>query len=256
MNQDIFTAQIIGVFLAETVKNIAKGSANIVYENFHLFFDNEITALSLSDSINAGEITKRLELQPQILEKVQRKLMSHPTLAEEISKVIKEETGQSFTTINISSRNQKGGQTAHTIINNSLPIQPLRKVKIDINHFLEKCFDELEMYRLEIVMTNESEKPISNYRFEIGIPRAFLNDSTIINFENLDKRTEEYRFFRVTSENYKNQPLYFDDKRIIFSPNYYYTGILSYSEILKCKVYIDDKMIKDIEKPMRELVNR
>lgn len=85
---DTFTAQIIGVFLAETAKNVAKGSANLVYNNFNSIFHSEIIALDLNDSIDAEEITRRLEAKPEVLETVRLKLTAHPEFAEEMSKIV------------------------------------------------------------------------------------------------------------------------------------------------------------------------
>jgi hypothetical protein len=257
MNPDNFTAQIIGVFLAETVKNVAKGSANVLYNNFNLLFYSEITTLGLNDSTDAEEITKRLEAKPEVLEIVQQKLNAHPQLAEEMSKTIeasKVTYARDIFSSNVSSHNQAGGQTAHTINNyNPLPLLPETKIQIDLNYRLEQAFDELEVYRLEIILTNKGSRKISNYLFEIEFPRKYLNDSTLINFEVEDRATEEYRFFRITSES-QNNPIYPDDRRIIFSPNYKVEGIVPYNHILRIKVYVDEQLVRTIEKPMIELI--
>ena len=124
MNPDNYSAQIIGVFLAETVKNVAKGSANLIYNNFNLLFYSEITALDLNDSTSPEQITKQLEAKPEVLETVQQKLNAHPKLAEEMIKTVREQLGNDLRTINANTYiekgenitiNQSGGQTAHKI---------------------------------------------------------------------------------------------------------------------------------------------
>ena len=144
-----------------------------------------------------------------------------------------------------------------TITNNNASLSiPVRQIKIDVSYNLVQAYDGLEIYRLTISLTNIGNKPISNYRFEIEFPRVYLNDSTLVDFEEVDKITEQYRFFRITSEHRQNEPLYPDDKRIIFSPSYEYSGRNPYNDILKIKVYIDEQLVRNIEKPMSELLNK
>ena len=259
MSQDNFSAQIIGVFFAETVKNVAKGSANLIYNNFNLLFYSEITALGLNEAINAEQITEQLRAKPEILETVRQKLNAHPRLAEEMTKTVSSSNVTNARDIilsSVSSHNQSGGQTAHTIINNNAPPSvTVRQIKVDVSHNLQQAYDGLEIYRLTISLTNTGSEPISNYRFEIEFPRVYLNDSTLINFEKVDKITQEYRFFRITCEDRQSEPLYPDDKRVIFSPSYEYSGRNPYNDILRIKVYVDEQLLRNIEKPMSELLN-
>ena len=104
-----FTALMIGAFLAETVKNIGKGSANSFYENANSRFRDEIIGLKLNESSTAETITKQLEAKPEILESVQRKLDENPEFSKKLRDSYKART---------LSMGQSGGQTAHQITNN------------------------------------------------------------------------------------------------------------------------------------------
>ncbi len=120
-----FNAQVAGVFLAETVKNVAKGSANALYSNFNLLFYSEITTLGLSEATGVDEIANQLEAKPEMLESIQLKLLAFPKLAEEMSNTIKKNTrklnkiqaNNYIEKVDNFTVNQSGGQTAQTINN-------------------------------------------------------------------------------------------------------------------------------------------
>lgn len=264
MSPETLTAQVIGYFLSETLKNIAKGTANVAYKNFDLLFYSEITTLGLSVSTTPEEIAARFEEQPKLLETAQEKLSAYPQVVEEITKIIKEQTGRDLTTINasdifssnVSSHNQSGGQTAHTIINNPLlRASPAKRLQIDVKYSLEQETDVRDTYRLIIALTNTGDEPISDYRLDIKIPRSYLNDLTIISGEETEKSTEQYRFFRITSKS-QEYPIYPNDRRIIFSPNYYVGGHIPHNDFLTLQVYVDERLMRNVEKPMSELVSR
>ena len=84
-----FGALVIGTFLAETVKNIAKGSSNWIGENGKSLFYEEFTTLGLNESSTPEEIAKQLEAKPKIAEAIQHKVESSPDYVKELFEVIK-----------------------------------------------------------------------------------------------------------------------------------------------------------------------
>lgn len=270
MNPDNLTAQIIGVFFAETAKNIAKGSANLAYENFHLFFDSEITSLNLSDSVDAEEATKQLEARPDILEKVQRKLTAHPALAEEISKAISEKLGNSIqiTANNIKnaenfSINQSGAQFAQeikNIIQNPTPELPKASLKAEIT--FKRTFilgSSGEHYDWQIKLINDGESTVYNFRVDIKFPSIFLNQNAHSMMEVQEKRTEDYRLFRTTSAIHSNKILHAEDEHLVFLGDYSISKEMRENGDLKrlviISIFADDKLVNKIERKMSEFVN-
>lgn len=80
---------LLGVFLSETVKNVAKGSANWIGSNGKSLFYDEFTALGLSESATPEEIIKQLEAKPQMIEVIEQKVESSPDYVKELFEVIK-----------------------------------------------------------------------------------------------------------------------------------------------------------------------
>ncbi len=142
---------------------------------------------------------------------------------------------------------------AHTISEDT-------KVGIDLSHSISKAYDEFEEYKLIINLTNKGSKTISNYRLDIEFPKAFLNPHTIYALEVSERSNEKYKFFRVTQEHHRNEPIYPDDTRIVFITDYFVDAdnykFINSSENLRIKVYIDDKEVRIVDKPMRDLINK
>jgi len=272
MNQDNYSAQIIGVFLAETVKNVAKGSANILYNNFNLLFYSEITTLGLNDSTNAEEITKHLEAKPEVLETVRQKLNAHPNLVEEMSKTIKEQTGKDLREITSNTYiekgenitiNQTGVQTAQTITNiTPSPLPSLPKISLTpiITFQREYIFgSQDEHYGWQIKLLNDGEATVRDFRVDIKFPNVFLNQSTIYHIEVREKRTDDYRLFRTTSAHHNNVILYQEDEYLVFLGSYTLNKAMRENGNLERKVFItvfsSDTLICKIERKMSEFVD-
>jgi len=134
------------------------------------------------------------------------------------------------------------------------------KVKLDLEHSLSRGFDEREEYKLRLNLINTGNKTISNYRLDIEFPKAFLNQSTIYAAEVSERSNERYNFFRVTGEHHRNAPIYPDDSRIVFSADYFIDASVSkaaaLNEHLIIRVYVDDKEVRIIDKPMSDLVDK
>lgn len=86
-----FTALLLGVFLSETVKNVAKGSANWIGSNGESLFYSEITSLGLSESATPEEITKQLQAKPEIVRVIEQKVEASPDYVRELLEIVKEQ---------------------------------------------------------------------------------------------------------------------------------------------------------------------
>jgi hypothetical protein len=87
-----------GVFAAETIKNIAKGSANLLQENLHSILKPEFTALNLSIEDSPEAIQKKFEARPEIKEAVRHKLEADPDLLNQLVTVLKKNDGRTINT--------------------------------------------------------------------------------------------------------------------------------------------------------------
>ena len=73
-----FMALVLGTFLAETVKNVAKGSANWIAENGNSLFQTEIISLGLSESATPEEIAEKLKAKPEMIKVIEQKIEEKP----------------------------------------------------------------------------------------------------------------------------------------------------------------------------------
>lgn len=266
-----FTAQIIGVFLAETVKNVAKGSANTLYNNSNLLFYSEIMTLGLNDSLNAEEITRQLEAKPEVLETVRQKLNDHPKLAEEMAKIVNEQSGNTrqVTANNYVENtesltiNQSGGQYANeikNIIQNLQPELPKPSLKAEISFNQNPSYGNLEeLYGWRIKLINDGEITVKNFRVDIKFPNIFLNQHTGYAIEVVEKRTQDYRLFRMTSEHHRNKVLHSDDEYSVFEGSYSVSKVLrengDLERLVFINIYADDILVDKIERKMSEFVS-
>lgn len=102
---EFFVAIFIGTFFAETTKNVAKGTANLMQESFKSRFDREFISLGLSIDDTPEELQKKLQAKPEILEAVQQKLESNPDLIKELLEIIRQQTGKETIETNINAKN-------------------------------------------------------------------------------------------------------------------------------------------------------
>ena len=73
-----FMALVLGTFLAETVKNVAKGSANWIASNGNSLFQPEIISLGLSESATPKEIYAKLQAKPEMIQVIEQKIEKSP----------------------------------------------------------------------------------------------------------------------------------------------------------------------------------
>lgn len=109
-----FTATFCAVFLTETIKNIAKGSANWLKDNGKSLFHEEFTELGLGEFATSEQITKQLESKPQVIEAIQNKVDASPDFVKELFEAVKLQTQKDFEAKNIVNAKNVG-----TIINDS-----------------------------------------------------------------------------------------------------------------------------------------
>ncbi len=109
-----FTATFLAVFLTETIKNVAKGSANWLKDNGEFLFYNEITQLSLDEYATVEEIALQLEAKPEMVKVIQNKVDESPDFVKELFETVKEQTQKQFDAKNVVNAKNVG-----TIINDS-----------------------------------------------------------------------------------------------------------------------------------------
>jgi hypothetical protein len=96
-----FTATFCAVFLTETIKIAAKGTANWLKDNGEVLFYNEITQLGLNQSATTEELAKQLEAKPEFIEAIQNKVVASPDFVKELFKSVKEQTEKEFEAKNV-----------------------------------------------------------------------------------------------------------------------------------------------------------
>lgn len=88
----------LGVFLSETVKNLAKGSANSLHERVGEYLQPEFISLNLNAEDSAEEIHKKLAAKPEIKQTIFEKLDAKPDLLNEITEFMKKNQGRYINT--------------------------------------------------------------------------------------------------------------------------------------------------------------
>jgi hypothetical protein len=111
---EILTATFFAVFLTETIKIAAKGTAVWLKDNGEFLFYNEITQLGLNQSATTEELAKQLEAKPEVIEAIQTKVAASPDFVKELFETVKEQTQKQFNAKNVVNAKNVG-----TIINDS-----------------------------------------------------------------------------------------------------------------------------------------
>lgn len=104
----------LGVFLAETVKIAAKGSANWIKENGESYFYQEFTKLGISELSKPEQISKQLESKPEIIKVITDKVEQSPDFVKELYEKIKSEIENQYSAKNVIKAKNIG-----TVINDS-----------------------------------------------------------------------------------------------------------------------------------------
>lgn len=87
-----------GVFASETIKNMAKGSTNVLQENLHSLLKPEFTALNLNVDDSPETVQKKFNNHPEIQEIIKNKLESQPDLLEQLNSALKKSDGRTINT--------------------------------------------------------------------------------------------------------------------------------------------------------------
>jgi hypothetical protein len=87
-----------GVFFSETIKNIAKGTANTLQNNVGSFLKTEIIALDIYKDDTDEEIQKKIESMPEVRTEIQKKLEAKPDLLNELKLTLNNEKARIINT--------------------------------------------------------------------------------------------------------------------------------------------------------------
>ena len=86
------------IFAAETVKNLAKGAATPLQQKLHLILADEFVALNLQLEDAPENVEERLVELPELVQRVQHKLDSHPDLLREFNLLQEKRFGRNIQT--------------------------------------------------------------------------------------------------------------------------------------------------------------
>jgi hypothetical protein len=116
--------------------------------------------------------------------------------------------------------------------------------------------DGAQEHRLTIGLINNSPATLNDYRIELEIPNSFLNQSTGRSAEVESRRTNDYRFFRLTSKDSSRGPLYPCDR----APRFFSINILndaatgdSANKKVKLSVFSGEVLTHKIEMSLKEI---
>ncbi|MCU0240475.1 MAG: hypothetical protein MUC29_13630 [Pyrinomonadaceae bacterium] len=87
-----------GVFFSETIKNIAKGTANTLQNNVGSFLKTEIISLNLNTDDTNEEIQKKIESMPEVKAEIQKKLETNSDLLNELKLTLNKEKARIINT--------------------------------------------------------------------------------------------------------------------------------------------------------------
>lgn len=160
----------------------------------------------------------------------------------------------------ITTFNQQGGQTAHSIVNYFYQ-QPTSSPSVltpVIEWLLTKVDHEMgiDYYDFRVSLRNDGTTTVREFRIEIEVPNIYLNQSTIYAAE--VRRTPESRLFRNTQKNFNNLVLYPGDAYPVFGVGYqitkeqYRAGI---RDSIVVSVYAGDQMLSKSGHPIANMLN-
>jgi class 3 adenylate cyclase len=122
--------------------------------------------------------------------------------------------------------------------------------------------DERQEYRMKISLKNVGKVQVDTYRIEVEFPTAFLNENWHPVWEEVQRRSESHRFFRMTQDIYAKNPLrktiYCGDTRHLLTIPYHVDETTDRIEMLEecvwVTAYSGDKPVRTVQKAMREFV--
>jgi len=160
----------------------------------------------------------------------------------------------------ITTLNQQGGQTAHSIVNYfyQQPAPSPAVLMPVIEWLLAKVDHEMgiDYYDFRVSLRNDGTTTVREFSIEIEIPNIYLNQSTIYVAE--VRGTPESRLFRNTQKNFNNLVLYPGDVYPVFGVGYqiikeqYRAGI---RDSIVVSVYSGDQLLSKSGHPIANMLN-
>jgi hypothetical protein len=122
--------------------------------------------------------------------------------------------------------------------------------------------DERQEYQMKISLKNVGEVQVDTYRIEVEFPAAFLNENWHPFWEEVQRRNETHRFFRMTQDIYAKNPLkkilYRGDTRHLLTIPYHVDETNDRMETLEESIwvaaYYGERPVRTVQKAMREFV--
>jgi hypothetical protein len=161
----------------------------------------------------------------------------------------------------ISTVNQQGGQVAHQITNiYHQPPQPQVMLTTLIEWLLTKVDHEvgIDFYDFRVSLRNDGETTVRDFRVDVQLPNAYMNQYTIYAAEVTERRTAEWRLFRHTQKHFPGRVFYPGDTYLVMSADYqvtkeqYRAGI---TESITVTVYSDDRLVSKNVYPIANMLN-
>lgn len=161
----------------------------------------------------------------------------------------------------ITTFNQTGGQAAHTIINNLQPQAPQVSLNPELEYHVTNADNiaGIDYYNLSIIIDNDGDTTVRNFRVNVEIPREHMEVGTSYNAE-VDSRTPSTtRLFKYPVKDSRANLILDPGERksvftLMFSVNkkQYLTGT---KEQIKVSVYAEDRLVSRIDKPIAEMLS-
>lgn len=141
----------------------------------------------------------------------------------------------------------------------SSPAPASQKLEATINHVPVKAYDGYVEHALIIGLINNSARTLNDFRVEIQIPNAFINQSTGYHAEVVGRRTAEYRFFRMEGKDHDIKSLRPGDGvqsffkiDLVIPPEAAESA--AYDQRIIAQVFVGDDMAQKLELTVRMLL--
>jgi hypothetical protein len=129
----------------------------------------------------------------------------------------------------------------------------MSKLHAIINHVP----DGAQEHRIIIGLVNDSPATLTDYRIELEVPNAFLNQSTGRSAEVESRRTNDHRFFRMMSKDSSVGHLYPGDR----APRFYSVNILNSAAVgdsanqkIRLSVFSGEVLTQKLEISLKEIL--
>lgn len=131
------------------------------------------------------------------------------------------------------------------------------KLHAIINHVPDRRYNDYQVHKLFLGLVNDSSSTLIDYRIELEVPNSLLNQSTSYSAEVANRRTSEYRVFRLTSKDGSHGPFYPGDRE----PRFLLLDILVHDSIgdginkkVRVSVFSGDVLTQKLETSLKEIM--